>query len=369
MFTSDKDPRLLSYINWALQEENIQSDQYNHAGYRAILEYFPEASKSEAQQAAREAKRIADSQGAKPSPAELEAEACLPEQFQELENIPEDWEDILNEIIRHQEFLKQHEYARSEAEFVIETEEPIVLMVRGDAHLCNSCTDHKLWKEHHELVLQKDYLYEINAGDNTDGAIKTYMKDLVQEQLVRPKIQRELWRRAYSPLALAGKLVAIVHGQHDGSWSSSEADYNPVEEFAKEYGLNYLGPGGLLHLRVGEQTYEILLRHKFPRSNSSKNPEHSVRQMIRQHNTSVDIGIVADKHTSACAPHYEGGHHYWVARPSSYKIQDSFAREKGYAGQPTVMPAFMLYPEEKKILGFEQVEAAVEVYESMFRAG
>ena len=339
-----------------------------YAGYRRIMAEF-DCTRTDAAMAAKLAAQMIEEtqRGPNPDANSLFEEVCLPEEYKDPRAIPEDWEQMVEQLISHQEWLRKHEVERNEVTVRIETDKPVVTVVRGDGHLANVNTDHVLWRAHHRLLLAKPYMYELNTGDNWDGAIKAKMSDLIQEQLVRTKVQRMLWWHAYRPVAAAGKLLAIVHGQHDGTWSSDEADFNPIEWFASEFKgkVAYLGAGGTIHLIVGDVQYDILMRHRF-RMNSAQNPEHSARQMIRQLNTSVDIAIVADKHTSACAPYYEGGRHYWVLRPSSYKREDNYSKEHGFPAQPTCMPALLLWPAEKKILGFERVEDAVLVYEALF---
>jgi len=342
----------------------------DHAGFRRIQSEFG-CSRSEAEEAARVASGSLDeSEVIEESDPDYvrfpkESECCLPSEFSD-ETIPSKWEDMIKAITSHQEWLKDQEIERSEVEFKIETTVPVILFIRGDGHLGNMFTDHTLWAKHHKLLLKHPAMHELNVGDNWDGAIKTYMADLVQEQVVRTKIQRKLWWVAYRPVARQHKLVALIRGQHDAVWSSDTADFDPLEWFADENGdVNYLGAGGLIKLTVGNQLYKILARHKFS-GNSAKNPEHSPREMIRQLNNSVDIAVVADRHVGACAFHYEGGRKYLVVRPSTYKVGDKYAKEGGYAEKPITMPGVILWPDKKRILPFDNIEDAVDVWNAMF---
>ncbi len=118
----------------------------------------------------------------------------------------------------------------------------------------------------------------------------------------------------------------------------------------------YLGHGGSINLRVGEQVYRIGLRHKFGGSNASSifNP---CKQYLLKSDATADVVIIGHHHVSGTATEVWQGKERMFVRTGAAKQIDRYAAQLGLApvrqGEiNAAFPAIVLWPDKKLMMGF-----------------
>jgi len=273
----------------------------------------------------------------------------------DLRRFPTDKGPSWKHLIDWQDAQNQFDITQDTARVQLDVTSPIVVVFRGDWHLFGAKTDHRTFVRHQALLRHTPMVYTIENGDFHEGYIQTTKMGGVHEQVGRPKIQRHfLWDALEQ---LKGKVLCTTSGQHD-HWGVHEADFDPIEWVSSDFRVPYLGHGGELSLTVGEVTYLIRVRHR-GRGNSKDNPVHSIIVDWKE-NGATDICTHADKHIPAVLQVPYEGLMRIAARPGSYKKSDDWTKSHGFADAEPVMPGVVLFPDERRMLGFYEFEEAIE---------
>ena len=75
-----------------------------------------------------------------------------------------------------------------------------------------------------------------------------------------------------------------------------------------------------------------------------------------EHN--FDIGVVCHHHEAAMEPFKKHGEWRWAFRPGSYQHTTGHGRRYGYGWSEPACPTVILWPGEKRMLGFLDVREA-----------
>ncbi len=129
----------------------------------------------------------------------------------------------------------------------------------GDIHYGNPCfTD----RSERKLDGYIDYIL------NTDGCYTILMGDLIESAneratfkiTVSPQEQYEWVLNKFIPLAKAGKIIAILSGNHE-NWIYSDKGFDIIKTMSLAMGVPYIGDSGYIGLKVGKQFYTIYAIH------------------------------------------------------------------------------------------------------------
>lgn len=255
---------------------------------------------------------------------------------------------ILDEYVKWQGLMQSMNPTAHEVVVSVAASHPILLVGMADIHFGNINVLTERFLEDMREIQTRPYVKTILAGDLGEGGMLPSMMDLVLDQLVPPKAQRQILWQLFE--RIVPNCLAVITGQHD-HWTQKKGQFDWLEWFCSEKGLHYMGWGGCIKLTVGEQEYKIVARHK-ARFNSSMNPTHSVKQLMRLGEYGfADIGLVADRHTYAYEVVELGGRPTALMRPGSYKPTDAFCQEHGYPASRPFMPGLLLWPDRRLFKG------------------
>jgi len=258
----------------------------------------------------------------------------------------------------------QSEYDRLDtrqttATIIIDTDLPIGLNLTGDWHTGHIGTDYGALDYHTGLMATVDGFKNAVLGDMKDNYISSGPRGGQHEAQFKPGTQ-DLVAMRYAR-KIGHNTLWILEGCHD-HWDVQQGHESFVATIAKEVDAVNLWHGGLVRLRVGNITYTIATRHKYW-GESKLNSTNTQRNLFR------DLGnpdIVAVGHK-----HYPDVHHTTKAnkqpifiRCGAYKVREDYGqRLGGYSAIPAV-PTVILYPDQKKMVPFMEIEDAAKWLES-----
>ena len=238
---------------------------------------------------------------------------------------------------------------------------PILLWFLADAHVGAMNAEYDALEKRVEYLATINHGYGISVGDTTDNFLPSRIPQGMFKQIIPPSLQRQLIEHQF--IKLQGKWLAVVEGNHENR-SADVDDFHFSSQLARRLHCYNMGHGGLLTLKLGEQSYEIAMRHKFNK-NSYMNPTHAPMQMRRLNYPSADIAIVAHNHQAAITEVHEPTKNRVYIRPGSFKGPDSYSRSVGFIETPHCIPSVILYPEKRMMLPFLNLDAAVTTFESI----
>jgi len=278
-------------------------------------------------------------------------------EFPGLKEYPPDPTELLDFLETAAEQHQKWDTAQREVPVVIATDQPIAVAFRGDWHAGNKNTLYKLLRRDNAIIRDTAGLYTAELGDFCDAFIKPTMQDGAQEALVPVKIQRHYVWASYREY-LQGKVLGDVTGQHD-HWASQMAAFDPVEWLSHDFKIPYLRHGGTIHLQVGEQQYEIAVRHK-ARGTSQWNPTHSnIRTLYFDRH--YDVVAHADKHIFGIQEVEHEGKHSILVRPGSYKPYDNFSDSHDFGESQPTIPVIIFWPDRHEMQCIRGIEVAADI--------
>ena len=232
---------------------------------------------------------------------------------------------------------------------------PIAISVISDQHIApgSTCNFERL-REDAELIRDTPGFYAVFGGDGVDNHIK-HRSALIHAQ----SSPDQQWKLFDHYLQLFGdKILTIISGNHD-AWTAQIGGVDFLGEIAKQNKICYAPAEARLNISVAGQEYKMMVRHQTGRFNSSLNQTHAVKRHYEYGTDLFDIGVICHHHEAACEAFIRHGLKRYAARPGSYQILSPYAHQYGYSRAIPTCPTFILFPEERRIIGFDDVKDAV----------
>ena len=232
---------------------------------------------------------------------------------------------------------------------------PIAISVISDQHIAPGSTcDFERLREDAELIRDTPGFYAVFGGDGVDNHIK-HRSALIHAQ----SSPDQQWKLFDHYLQLFGdKILTIISGNHD-AWTAQIGGVDFLGEIAKQNKICYAPAEARLNISVAGQEYKMMVRHQSGRFNSSLNQTHAVKRHYEYGTDLFDIGVICHHHEAACEAFIRHGLKRYAARPGSYQILSPYAHQYGYSRAIPTCPTFILFPEERRMIGFDDVKDAV----------
>ena len=228
---------------------------------------------------------------------------------------------------------KAHEQSRKLIPVIIKEMKPIGIWHFGDPHIDDDGSDICALQHHARLIATTPGLYGANVGDTTNNWVgrlgALYAKQGTSAQ--------DAWRLAEWFIREVRDWLYMVGGNHD-AWSGSG---DPLQYICRSAGTYYVPHEVRLALQFpNQQEIRINCRHDFAGS-SVYNPAHGPMKAL-QFGLRDHVAIAGHKHESAYGllKDPSSGITMHAIKVASYKVYDSFAREKGFPDR-TLSPGCM----------------------------
>jgi len=281
-----------------------------------------------------------------------------------------DLQQLYQTIQDKQNLAEATNLRQREAKVEIPTELPVTVFMVSDIHHGSVFTNENMWRSHKEQIEETPGAYIALLHNLIDNAQPTVFPNNMLSNTISPELQFESMRQQIQELNDKDKLVVAISGKCHEGWlyrsSGVEADKLLYDVVQRNFPV--LQNGGILHLQVGNETYDIGLYHEQGPFNSNFNPEHSLRQNRRLSDRRTDAEVGAHHHVSSVTMDWEGrpdtGQPVAFIRTGTYKgvwpegggLDDSFVVDRrGKTSEPPGN-SITLYPQEHRMIanmGFE----------------
>ena len=241
--------------------------------------------------------------------------------------------------------------------FIFQSQKPIGICFVSDQHIGNSGTDHTKMEKDAKLIGSAEGMYAILGGDGMDNFIKTKLLPAIINSKTSPTDQAKMLE--YYLDFFNGHILAGISGNHEW-WTKLTSGIDVLKKLHESKGLLYSPHEFFITIKLGSQEYRIFIRHK-TRYNSSMNPTHTIKQMLRFGDYDFHIGVRGDEHQTAIEPFLLHGVKRLAVRSGSYKILDSFAEQVGFNRATPTCPVVILYPDKFLMTAFDNVEEGVKM--------
>jgi hypothetical protein len=133
------------------------------------------------------------------------------------------------------------------------------LYALGDVHKGAKSHAATRWREWLAYLEKTPYASMLGTGDFLNCAIVNSKSDVYDERMTVGQAKREL-RTELEPLAHAGRLDGLADGNHEDRITRAVGD-SPVEDLCDWFDVPYVAASALFVYTVGNQTYQVFLRH------------------------------------------------------------------------------------------------------------
>lgn len=271
----------------------------------------------------------------------------------------------LDDLVAVQEASEEEEKEPEHLEEIdieIEDDKPIGIWFVGDVHLGHKEVDYREFEKGLDILKKTDGLYTIWMGDmieNYSFASASKHKDgsSMYEQMMSP--QEQLRKIEAILQDIEDKILTILQGDHE-AFTFEATGIDIGDHLAKIVDIPYLVHGGVLNLDLSDQTYQILVRHRY-RFHSSYNLTHSAKQMMRFLQL-ADVAAVGHRHEYAVEQTDFQGKDRVFIQIGSYKKTDRYSSRGGYKKLERITPVMVIfYPEERKMIPIQDLELGSEI--------
>jgi len=269
-----------------------------------------------------------------------------------------DFDELWEAAYAFQRASHQLSTRRDPANVYLDVDRPIGIGFIADTHIGAVSTPLDFVRARFDLMAEQPWLYLIGVGDTIDNFLPTQHPQGMFSTMFPPELQKQLVENLYSKML--GRWIAVVQGCHE-EFSHIADDFDFTKFLAKELRCVNMGFGGLINLYIGEQLYQIAVRHKY-KYNSSFNYTHTCKRLVQMEYQEADIACVAHHHRATVEQLSHRDKDRVYIRPGSMKGPDRYARSLGYTDTGSQIPVVMLWPNERKMLSFLDLDQAIEVF-------
>jgi hypothetical protein len=263
-----------------------------------------------------------------------------------------DWKEILEPMKQLQALARAASGSQDRANWEIDTDEEICVLVLGDTQLGSYATNYESFIRITEDIINIPNLYVILVGDLLQMAIKLRGVKEVSDMLIDPQTQQyflESWL-----LAIRHKVIASTWDNHSVMRQEDQAGYSAYAELFKRHTI-YFGGIGHLDMRVGEVWYKWAVSHFF-RGKSLLNKGHSLMRYMRHEGQDRDIAAQGDFHDPFVGQYWEGGKMRTAIVCGTIQTDSGYGKRFFSLTTCDNMPCVVLNPKEKLITPYWSVK-------------
>ncbi len=281
------------------------------------------------------------------------------------------------EILDYAEFLTEteRELFDCQPEFEhyktldIQTEKPIAIIFSSDTHFGSIHTNVAEIKNVLNTILENDNVFlAVNDDfiDNFETPVPKLLLAGINSQILSPAKQREFYKNFIELLGENKKLLAVVIGNHE-EFSGQNPYIQTLFQYQVPLGINRL----LLNLKLNNEVeYKIAMVHK-SRFNSILNPVHSSHRELTLYYPTADVVCTSHTHFPAIYtfpyPKDDELFDRILIKTGTFKDKDAYTFKyfNPYKVSHMSTPAVVLYPNQRKMIGFFRYQDAVEFVRGM----
>ncbi len=257
---------------------------------------------------------------------------------------------------RHQEFKFSNEIGKHEQSHRLKLDYPqlpVLLLLATDIHYGSVNTNYDLLQEHLKIVEDTPNTFMITNGDEVDNFNAIFFQSGNFEDPIKPQLQTLAVMDKLTELDKSKKLAGITFGNHNEFMADSGYDWS--QTFLRDIKAPKFPSGGLLHLKVGKQNYDIAMTHRYW-GYSKLNPTNAAKRYLEHEYPDADLVFLGHFHQSEML-HFDRAEKDRIAvMGGTYKQTDNWARQRGIGGRSgTPGYGVLLYPNERKMVGFRNI--------------
>jgi len=237
---------------------------------------------------------------------------------------------------------------------------PFTFLFLTDVHYLSTKMDYALLEKFLTTVKETPNMALVTGGDDCDSFNVGLGKAAtgVYENPFESGFQARVWRDRIGELDKIGKVGFMTFGNHTDWTYNGGIDW--YDTFLGGMNCPILTTGGLIHLKVGEQTYDIAATHKYW-GTSKLNPTNAIKRFLQWEHPQADIILLGHTHQSENLQFEVGGEDKIGIIGGTLKLYEDFAKKHGIGGRAGYPGhTITVWPDKKRMQSSKFFDISVE---------
>ena len=256
--------------------------------------------------------------------------------------------------------------AREVDQYIAFERGPVGIAFVADLHCGGKGVNYPRMFEEAEVIAETPGLFAFAVGDLVDNFV---IGKLMRERLNARLSIRDEWALVRRYLRLVGgKLVGACSGNHERWFPAlTGVDYFKQELAQVNRDCLYDKDDIRAQVRVGGATWPMRVRHQW-RGSSIYNSTHGIERAFKWDGGDFLIGVGAHDHVNgSCRTFNAGGKQGMAVKAGTYKVDDSFARRRGFPKSGPSTAAVVVFDDDPpSMTGFTCLTAAARYLDALY---
>lgn len=262
------------------------------------------------------------------------------------------WRDA-NTVIQQMIDMKDRaSFSQDDASISIPSDRPVCILALSDTHIGSWSSDHNLFEQITDEILNTPGLYVALLGDFEQMAIKASQGVLaVSDNLLPPELQHR-----YIESWLEEVQHKILFSTWDNHAVMREEAGTGFSQYANLMKRRVIWHSGIGHpnVTVGSETYRLAVSHRF-RLRTHLNPVHGGMQYIRHEAPDREISIAGDSHVPGIAHWTLGASEKLSLNCGSTQLHSGYGKRFFSLTTHPLFPVCVLWPDRHRFIGLPSV--------------
>jgi hypothetical protein len=254
------------------------------------------------------------------------------------------WRDANKVIATMQDLKTTARLSQDTADIFIDTDKPICVFGLSDTHILSWGTDHTLFEQVTDEILNTDGLYVALLGDLEQMSIKLRGVLEVMDNMLPPELQHryiESWLDE-----IKHKVLFATWDNHAVMREENASGYSRFADIMKRNVIYFNGIGHP-NIRVGDQTYKFAVTHRF-RGRSLYNPCHGSMMYLIREGYDREIAMAGDSHVPGLQIFTHGATTKMALNAGSIQTNSGYAKRFFSLSTHPEFPGAVLFPSEHR---------------------
>jgi hypothetical protein len=258
------------------------------------------------------------------------------------------WRESITLIKQFQDLRSKASWSQHDANVTIgDGTSPVAIMFLSDMHIGAIGSDHEMFLELTDIILNTPNLYVAILGDVVEMAIKLRSVAEVCAQILDPFLQVEFMESWIEEIK--HKVVFATWGNHESDRNEALSGNCPIKNIIARR-VPYFSGLGHPNLMVGDQVYKMAASHKF-QGVTATDCTAGCKKYLRQEYPEGEIAVQGDCHRAGVSIYNEGGKRR-IAMTSGTLIRSGFSQRYFSLKTSTAFPVLALWHDKHLAVPF-----------------
>lgn len=267
------------------------------------------------------------------------------------------WRNANKVVAQMQELKAAARYSQDTAEIRIESDSPVCVLGLSDTHILSWGTDHALFEQMTDEILNTDGLYVALLGDLEQMSIKLRGVAEVSDNMLPPEMQHQYIESWLTEIQ--HKVLFATWDNHAVEREETASGYSRFADILKRKVVYHNGIGHP-DVVVNEQRYKFAVTHRF-RGRSVTNPCAGGYNYLVREGWDREIAMSGDSHVPGTLNFTHGPVPKSALNAGSMQLNSGYAKRYFSLTTHPIFPVVILWPDEHHFTALDSMKSWIKL--------